>query len=85
MTAPTLAGDHRVGTRAKVSRGTWSPKASSYTYRWFVGDARIRHASRRSLRLTASERGKRITCRVTAHRKGYRNGSAMTNRVRVTK
>jgi uncharacterized protein with von Willebrand factor type A (vWA) domain len=84
-TAPTVSGRHRVGTRVKVRRGAWSPLASSYTYQWFRGRTRIRHATRRSLRLTASERGRRISCRVTAHRKGYRNGTALTRPVRVTK
>jgi hypothetical protein len=84
-TAPRLSGQHRVGTRATARPGTWSPRASSYSYQWYRGHAKIRHATGRSMRLTASERGRPISCRVTAHRTGYRNGSAMTRPVRVTK
>jgi hypothetical protein len=81
--SPTLAGRDRVGTKEIAKHGSWTPAATSYTYQWYLGTKKIPHATRRSLRLTATEQGKRISCRVRAHRSGYRSHAVMTERVKV--
>jgi hypothetical protein len=82
---PTLAGRDRVGKKEVARHGSWTPAATSYTYQWFVGSKKIPHATRRSLRPTSAERGKRISCRVRAHRTGYRSHAVMTERVKVAR
>jgi Bacterial Ig-like domain (group 3) len=80
---PKLSGRHRVGATEVVSLGTWSPKATSYSYQWFLGTKKIRRANKSSLRLISSERGLRVRCRVTSHLSGYTHGTAMSNWVKV--
>jgi hypothetical protein len=84
-TRPHLTGRHRVGTTERARHGTWSPTASRFTYRWYLGSTKLAHATRPTLRLTASERGRRLTCRVTAHRPGYASRTLKTVAVRITK
>jgi hypothetical protein len=81
---PALAGPHKAGSLEKVGHGTWSPVASSYTYQWFVGSKAIKHATKASLRIPAVDKGKVITCHVTAHHAGYANGTAATKGVKVS-
>jgi hypothetical protein len=82
---PALVGQHRVGTKEIARHGSWTPAATSYTYQWYVGNKRIPHATRRSLHLTSAERGRRVSCRVRAHRTGYTTHAALTPRVKVTR
>jgi hypothetical protein len=82
---PALSGQHRVGTKEITTDGSWTPAATSYSYQWYVGTTKIRHATRRSLRLTSAERGKRVSCRVRAHRTGYTSHAETTERVKVTR
>ena len=81
---PTLSGLHRVGRLETVHPGTWSKKGATFTYQWLLNGRVIRGATHTTLRLTRAERGKKISCRVTAHLFGYRNGVATTAAVRVT-
>jgi hypothetical protein len=74
-----------VGTRETAKHGSWTPAAKSYTYQWYVGGNKLSHATHKSLRLTSAERGKRISCRVRAHRHGYKHKAVMTERVKVTR
>jgi hypothetical protein len=81
---PTLSGAHEEGKQETVAHGTWSPKASSYSYQWFVASKKIKGATKPSLVLKATERGKLITCHVKAHRTGYATGTATTKGVKVS-
>jgi len=81
---PTLSGTHRVGRLETVHPGTWSQKNARFTYQWLLNGRVIRGATHTTLRLTRAERGKRISCRVTAHLAGFANGVATTASVRVT-
>jgi hypothetical protein len=82
---PALSGQHRVGMKEIAKHGRWTPAATSYTYQWYVGNKRVPHATRKSLRLTSAERGKRVSCRVRAHRTGYTSHAVMTERVKVVR
>jgi Bacterial Ig-like domain (group 3) len=81
---PTLSGAHKVGKKESVAHGKWSPAATSYRYQWLVGGKVIKGATKASLVLKSTEKGKLITCRVKAHRAGYATGSATTKRVKVS-
>jgi Bacterial Ig-like domain (group 3) len=80
---PTLSGAHKVGKLETVHAGTW-PRGAKFTYQWLLNGKVIKHATRSTLRLIRSERGKRISCRVTAHLTGFANGSSTTSSVKVS-
>ena len=81
---PKLSGSGKTGATEKVAPGSWSPKASSYTYQWLLNGKTIKHATKSSLKLKSSEKGKTISCRVTAHKKGFANGTSTSKGVKVT-
>lgn len=81
---PKLSGAGKTGNTERVAHGTWSPKASSYSYQWYAGSKKIKGATKSSLKLTRSDKGQTITCRVTAHKTGYANSKAKTKGVKVT-
>lgn len=81
---PTLSGAHQVGKKESAAHGKWSPAATSYSYQWFVGSKKIKGATKPSLVLKTTERGKLITCHVKAHRAGYATGTATTKGVKVS-
>lgn len=81
---PFLSGLHKVGRLETVHPGTW-PRGARFTYQWLINGRVIRGATRTTLRLVASERGKKLSCRVTAHLFGFRNGVATTASVTVVR
>ena len=62
---PKLSGTARVGRTLKLKRGTWLA-TTSYRYRWLRNGTAIKGATRTSYKLRRTDRGKRISCRVTA-------------------
>lgn len=80
---PTLSGPHKVGKTEKVSKGSWSPKATSYSYQWLLNGAKIKGATKSSYKLIAKDKGKKISCRVTAKKSGAISGTATTKSVKV--
>jgi len=66
---PRISGTRRVGRTLTVLTGAWSPRPA-FSYRWYADGRAISGATRSTLRLTAAQRGKRITVKVTA-RKAY--------------
>ena len=80
---PTLSGPHKVGKVERVNPGTWSQKAT-FTYQWLLNGKVIRHATKSTFRPTRADKGKKLSCRVTAHVTGFANGSATTASVKVS-
>ncbi|MFD6892045.1 hypothetical protein [Streptomyces sp. NPDC059957] len=74
--APSITGTAKVGSVLTANRGTWTPAPTSYTYQWYADGKAITGATRTTLTLTAAQRGKRITVKVTARRTGHLNGTA---------
>lgn len=69
---PTTKGVAAVGrTLTMRSKGAWSGAGYRYTYRWLRNGHPISKATRTSYRLTAKDKGTRISLRVTASRAGY--------------
>jgi Bacterial Ig-like domain (group 3) len=81
---PTLSGPHKVGKKETVKPGTWSPRASSYSYQWLANGKAIKGATKSSLKLSKSVKGKKVSCKVTAHASGHANGTATTKSVKVS-
>jgi len=74
-----------VGETVKASKGTWSPSATyTYNYIWKRGSTIIKQGTTAtSYKLTASDKGKKITLTVQAKRTGYTTGSATSAAVTV--
>ncbi|MEU8610408.1 hypothetical protein AB0C29_20715 [Actinoplanes sp. NPDC048791] len=73
--APAITGTVAVGSTVKVSAGSWTPAATSYTYQWRANGSAIRGASGSSYPVGAAVLGKRLTVTVTAIRSGHQAGS----------
>jgi hypothetical protein len=82
-TAPAVTGTARVGYRLTAAHGTWSPAATSYTYRWKRNGTSVTGATSSTYVLVKADRGQKITVTVTAHRYAWTNGSATTKPVTV--
>jgi hypothetical protein len=80
---PTLSGTHKVGKVETAHAGTW-PRGATFTYQWLLNGKVIKRATKSTLKLTSSELGKKISCRVTAHLTGFANGSSTTASVKVS-
>ncbi|WP_327309075.1 hypothetical protein OG730_40955 [Streptomyces sp. NBC_01298] len=78
-TAPTLTGTAKVGRVLTLSRGTWTPTPTSYTYKWYADGKLITGATKSTFTLTSAQRGRRITAKVTATRTGHLTGTATTS------
>jgi hypothetical protein len=81
---PKLSGAHKPGKAEKVSTGSWSPKATKYSYRWYASGKKIHGATKSSFKIAKSDKGKKLTCKVTASATGYASGSVTTKAVKVT-
>lgn len=67
---PRISGTAAVGYTLKASAGTASPSASTQ-YQWLRDGKAIANATKSSYKLTSSDRGRKITVRVTFSRSGY--------------
>ncbi|MET7276661.1 hypothetical protein ABZS29_00415 [Kribbella sp. NPDC005582] len=81
--APALVAPVRVGAAVKVSVGTWSPAATSYTYQWRDNGAAIRGAGAATYTPAAAMLGHKLSVTVTAARAGYASKAVTTAAVAV--
>ena len=63
---PRVVGDPKVGSRLTAKPGAWSPTAAKTQVRWYAGGDRIAGAKGTSYTVRTSDRGKRISVKVTA-------------------
>ena len=80
---PTLSGPHKTGKTETVKAGTW-PKGAKFTYQWLINGKAVKGATKSTFKPTGGDKGKKLSCRVTAHLAGYANGSATTSSVKVS-
>ncbi|SDT74904.1 hypothetical protein [Actinoplanes derwentensis] len=83
-TRPTISGTAKAGKTLTARVGVWSPKAGSYRYEWRV-NGKLLKTTTKTLKLTASMKGKKITVTVVALRPGHLNGRATSKAVTVRK
>ncbi|GAA1265855.1 hypothetical protein GCM10009658_04240 [Planotetraspora silvatica] len=74
--APSISGTAKVGRTLTAAHGTWTPAPTSYAYQWYANGKAIKGATHSSLRLGSTQRGKKITVKVTARRTGHADGTA---------
>lgn len=84
ITKPSISGVAKVGRSLACRPGAWSPKASSYAYQWLRSGQRITGATRSAYKVVKSDRGRALSCRVTAKAAGHRNGVATTKAVKAS-
>jgi len=73
---PTISGSAVVGSTLSVSAGTWTPKPTSVTYKWFRDGVVIAKATAKSYKVVEADNGHAITVRVYGAREGYKTGGA---------
>lgn len=80
---PAVSGRAAPGRTVRASAGQWSPEPTRTAYQWLRDGRRIAQATRPAYRVTAADRGHRISVRVTVTAAGYRPGTATSVAVRV--
>ncbi|WP_235535870.1 hypothetical protein [Nocardioides sp. Root190] len=68
---PTFSGTLRVGRKLTGTRGTWYAPNHTYTYRWLRDGKAISGATALTYVTKSTDRGKRISLRVTRQRAGF--------------
>ena len=71
-TKPKVTGKKQVGQTLTVSKGSWNPKPSSYSYAWKLGAKTVGTSAK--LKVTKSMRGKTLKVTVTAKKSGFAHG-----------
>ncbi|QXT63348.1 hypothetical protein [Tessaracoccus palaemonis] len=71
---PTISGTAKVGRTLTAIRGTWT-SGTTYTYQWYAGGSAIKGATGKSFTPTATQKGKKITVKVTGRLSGYTTAS----------
>jgi surface antigen len=78
-TAPLLTGTAQVGQKLHVTRGSWSAKHLTFSFRWFADGKRIKGASKKTFTPGAAQVGQRIQAKVVASKSGAHSGSASSH------
>ena len=65
----------RVGETLTATPGGWQPAPDSLSYQWYRTGIAITGATRPGYTLTATDKGKTITAKVTARKTGYNTAS----------
>lgn len=81
--APKISGSAKVGKTLTVKATAWKPGAT-FSFRWYANGKAIAGATKSTLKLTTSVKGKRITVKATGSRNGYQTAvatSAATSKV----
>ncbi|KAA1374599.1 hypothetical protein [Aeromicrobium fastidiosum] len=83
---PTVKGSPKVGKKLAVrSKGTWTAPGHRFTYQWLRNGKVIKKATRTTYRLTAKDRRKKISVRVSASRAGLPTVSATSSRTKAVR
>jgi hypothetical protein len=68
---PTVSGTPRVGSTIKVTRGTWSPTPTSFSFQWYADGHRIAGATNAGYTPKPRDYGKKLSVTVRSYRAGY--------------
>lgn len=74
---PALSGRKIMGKTVKVSAGNYSPMAEKVTYQWQRSGKNINGATKSSYKVTKADKGKKLTVKVSAIKKGYTTKSTV--------
>lgn len=73
---PYITGILRVAKTLTCNKGTWTLSPSSYKYQWLRSGKALTGKTFSTYRTTSLDKGKLISCKVTAVKSGYLNGTA---------
>ena len=82
-TTPKLSGTAKVGKSLQASTGSWTPAATTYSYRWLRNGASIKSATKRTYKIIKRDKGKKISCTVTASRNGWTTAKHATAQKKI--
>ncbi len=68
---PTIKGKAKVGKKLTVSAGATSPSGVTVKYQWLRNGKVIKKATKSSYKVTAKDKGKKLSVRVTRSKAGY--------------
>ncbi|WP_020017785.1 hypothetical protein [Promicromonospora sukumoe] len=68
---PVISGTKRVGSTLTVTRGTWSPSPSSFSFQWYADGRAIAGATASKYTLRGTDYKKEITVTARTYRAGY--------------
>ncbi|AGL14589.1 hypothetical protein [Actinoplanes sp. N902-109] len=83
--APSISGTVRVGSKVTANVGSWTPAATSYTYKWMANGTAISGATGSAYPVGAAVAGKKLTVVITAKRSGHPSGTGTSAAVTVAK
>lgn len=67
----TVSGSVKVGQKLTAKTGTWGPAPVKLSYQWLRDGKAIKGATKSTHTLTASDRGHRVSVRITGTKTGY--------------
>lgn len=68
---PKISGTVRVDSTLTAVPGAWKPAATTFTYQWYRNGSKIKGATKVAYVLKASDKGKKISVKVTGRAAGY--------------
>ena len=83
-TKPTVKGTAKVGKKLTCSAGTWSPTAASYKYKWLRSGKTISGKTTSTYKASKKDKGKKVSCQVTAVKTGYASGVATSSSRKIS-
>ncbi|WP_062205982.1 carboxypeptidase-like regulatory domain-containing protein [Demequina salsinemoris] len=79
---PVIKGTTKVGKRLKAAKGTWT-SGTKITYQWYNNGHKIKGATGQYYRLKKSDKGDKITVKVTGKKSGYWSTTKTSRAVRI--
>mgnify|MGYP002073549473 FL=1 len=68
---PKVKGTAQVGRKLTADAGTWKPAKVTLKYQWLRGGTAIKGATKKTYTLTAKDKGKKISVKVTGSKSGF--------------
>ena len=83
VTKPKISGIPKVGKTLSVSSGSWSTSGVAFSYQWTRNGLAIPGATKKSYKVTATDKGKSISVRVTGAKRGKLSKTVATTSVKA--
>ncbi len=75
---PSIKGILKVAQTLTCSKGVWTNSPTSYKYQWYRSGTAVSGKTASTYRTTSLDKGKTMTCKVTAIKAGYLSGKALS-------
>lgn len=82
---PKISGVTRVGSVLTAKPGAWKPTPVTLAYQWYRSGKKISGATALTYTLTAADKGKKITVKVTGTKLGYTTASKTSKKTAAVK